>query len=81
MSQRLLEQRNGVTFVECLETCINTSELVNEWQRLSGKTLLPASPIARMIDEATGYDMAVMGEFADFVYTHVFSTFGGTITA
>ncbi len=73
IDQRLLELRNGVSFVECLEACIN-SELVTEWQRLSGKQLIASSAIGRMIDEATGYDMAVMGEFADFVYTYVFQT-------
>lgn len=71
---RFLELRNGVSFVECLETCVN-SEIVTEWQRLSGKQLVASSAIDRMIDEATGYDLAVMGEFADFVYTYVFQTF------
>ena len=73
IEQRLLELRNGVSFVECLEAAVN-SELVTEWQRLSGKQLIANSAIGRMIDEATGYDLAVMSEFADFVYTYVFST-------
>ncbi len=77
---RLLEQRGGVSFLECLELCLLTREFRKEWERLEGKTLegktfLPASPIERMIDEKTGYDMTMMREFADFVYAHVFRTF------
>ena len=72
---RLLEQRNGVSFLECLEMSIHTP-LLTEWERLSGKKLVPPSLLDRMIDEATGYDMVVMKEFADFVYTCIFLTFG-----
>ena len=71
---RLLEHQNGVTFLECLEMCIH-SNLVTEWQRLSGKKLVASNPLDRMIDEATGYDQAVMGEFVDFVYDYVWVTF------
>lgn len=74
IESRLLEQRNGVSFLECLEASMR-SEMVGEWQRLTGKTLIATSPLDRMIDEATGYDQAVMGEFADFVYEYVFKTF------
>lgn len=42
---RLLEIRNGLTFMECL------------------------------IDEATGYNLHVMGKFADFVYDCIFLKF------
>lgn len=72
---RLLEERNGVTFLDCLDTCIHEHEFIAQWERLSGKKLLPASPLDRMIDEATGYNMVVMSEFADFVYEFVFSVF------
>ncbi len=68
---RLLEVRNGIPFIGCLETALH-SDLVKEWERLSGKKLLPASPLDRMIDSATGYDMVMMREFADFVYEYVF---------
>ena len=74
---RLLEKRNGVSFLECLEASIH-SDLLQEWERLSGKKLVATSPIDRMIDEATGYDMHVMQEFADFCYTYVYSTYPGT---
>lgn len=72
---RLLEQRHGITFLECLQTCLHTREFVKEWERLWGKQLVSKTPLDRMIDSATGYDMAVMGEFADFVYECVFSLF------
>lgn len=72
---RLLEQRNGVTFAECLETALH-SELLTEWQRLSNKKLIASSPLDRMIDQATGYDQAVMQEFADFVYEYAWQSFG-----
>ena len=71
---RLLEQRNGISFLECLQASMQ-SDLVPEWERLSGKHLIAKSPIDRMIDEATGYDQAIMREFADFVYECVFMTF------
>jgi hypothetical protein len=71
---RLLEQRNGVSFMACLAEAIH-SELVTEWQRLSGKKLIATRSLDRRIDEATGYDMAVMHEFADFVYEYVFKLF------
>lgn len=75
MESRLLEIRNGVPFLECLEHCLYTREFRTEWERLSGKTLLAKTPLDRMIDEATGYDQAVMKEFADFVYECVFLLF------
>lgn len=71
---RLLERRNGISFLECLETCIHEREFVAQYQRLSGKKLVPTNPIDRMIDEATGYNMVVIGEFVDFVYEFVFQT-------
>lgn len=71
---RLLEVRNGITFLQCLEQCIHT-DLVTQWERLSGKKLVARNPLDRAIDEATGYDMAVMQEFADFCYNFVFLMF------
>ena len=70
---RLLEQRNGVTFFECLQVSLY-SELLPQWERLSGKKLLASSPFDRLIDQATGYDLTLMREFADFVYECVFCT-------
>jgi hypothetical protein len=75
VDSRLLEVRNGVSFLECLETCTHNSEFVAQWERLNGKKLVATSPIDRMIDEATGHDVAMIGEFADFVYDYVFRIF------
>lgn len=72
---RLLEVRNGISFIECLEMCIQQRDLVTEWERLSEKKLVAANPLDRMIDEATGYDQAVMGEFVDWIYNYVWVTF------
>lgn len=72
---RLLEVRNGVSFLECLELCIQQADLIAQWERLSHKKLVASNPLDRMIDEATGYDQAVMGEFVDFVYNYVWMTF------
>lgn len=72
---RLLEQRNGITFLECLELCIQQADLIAQWERLSGKKLVATSPLDRMIDASTGYDVAVMGEFVDFIYDFVWVTF------
>lgn len=72
---RLLEHRNNVSFLECLDVCAHNREFVAQWQRLYGKQLIATNTLDRMIDEATGYGLAVMAEFADFVYAYVFSTF------
>lgn len=70
---RLLEVRNGITFVQCLEHCLHDRDFRTQWERLSGKTLLARNPFDRLIDKATGYDLAVMQAFADDVYRTVFS--------
>lgn len=72
-SSRLLEVRNGVTFLDCLIEATQTP-IVTEWERLSGKKLVSLSPLDRMIDDATGYGNAVLGEYVDFVYEFVFLT-------
>lgn len=71
---RILEERGGVTFIDCLHACMMNSEFVHEWERLWGKKLTSKNVLDRMIDEATGYDLAVMREFADAVYQFVFCT-------
>lgn len=67
---RLLEVKNGVTFLQCLEQALH-SELLQQWERLTGNKLLASNRLNRMIDEATGYDQQLMKEFADFVYHFV----------
>lgn len=72
---RLLEVRNGLTFAECLIISASEPELVQQWERLTGNTLISSNPLNRMIDEATGYNLHVMGKFADFVYDCIFLKF------
>ncbi len=60
---KLLEKRNGISFLEFLETCIHESEFVAQWERLTNNKLVVTNPIDSMIDKATGYDMVVMGKF------------------
>jgi len=64
---RLMQERNGVTFIDCLEAAVR-SDLVKEWERLSGKKLVARSPLDKMIDEATGYSN---GEYRDFITEQV----------
>jgi hypothetical protein len=72
---RFIEVRGGMTFIEVLWICLNAREFVVEWERVSGMSLFPKSPLDKMIDEATGYDKVVMSAFADFVYDYVFKLF------
>jgi hypothetical protein len=71
---RLLEERGGVRFGDCLRASTQSKLLVQQWERLSGKKLVAGNPLHRMIDEATGYNAVPMRAFADFVYRYVFST-------
>lgn len=71
----MLAVRQGIPFIECLNRCLHTPELVQQWERLSGKKLVSASPIERAIDEATGYDIELIKEFAEFVYEFIFLRF------
>ena len=73
-SSRLLEVRNGVTFLDCL-IATTESDFVKEWERLNKKKLVATSPIEKMIDTATGYDKVVLQEYIDAVYNTVFLTF------
>ena len=75
---RLLEVKNGVTFLQCLEASLH-SDLLKEWERLTGNKLIASNPLDRMIDDATGYSLHTMAAFADFVYQFVWSNW--TITS
>lgn len=72
-ASRLLEIRQGVTFLDCLIVATN-SDFPKEWERLTGKKLVALSPIDRMIDEATGYNKVLIQEYVDAVYNTVFLT-------
>lgn len=75
MDNRLLEMRNGLSFLECLEFCLLQPQFVADWERLSGQKLLSKNWLHQRIDEATGYDQEMIKLFADFVYKTVFLLF------
>lgn len=61
-----------MTFHECLMFCAKQSELVENFNRLTGYKLgEPRSPIDQMIDQATGLEDEAMREFISFVHEFV----------
>jgi len=51
-----------VTAIDVVMACAREPEFVANWARLRG-IVLPASPMDRMIDEATGNDSAIARQF------------------
>lgn len=65
---------SDMTFFACLLQCLDTPELVREFDRLCGthlSTLTSRSPLDAAIDEATGRDMAALEQFAAFVHEFI----------
>jgi hypothetical protein len=65
-----------MTFIGCLMQCLDTPELVREFDRLNGThlgTVATRSPLDAAIDEATGRDKAALDQFAAFVYEFVWT--------
>lgn len=63
-----------MTFTECVMECAGNSELVAEFDRLSGSNLsLKGAKIELMIDEATGRLNAELAMFVSFVYERVWT--------
>lgn len=66
---------------ECIVTCLQNSEFMREYRRLSGsKVGLTLSPIEQMVDQATRYaaiqakkDMDEFAEFVEFVVRAVYT--------
>ena len=59
------------TLEETIRICLETPELVKEYERLVGEKLVPTTPIHIMIDEATGYDKKKAHDFFDFVRDYI----------
>jgi len=60
-----------VSFTDCVLECGKNTELVEQFDRLTGSSLSKLgsrSGFDRMIDDATGYDRAQAAKFAAFVY-------------
>lgn len=66
---RLFEEKQGVTFYECVLLCAGEPELVSNFNRLWGFKDRP--PLVRQVDESTGYYQET---FIDFVYKYVWGT-------
>ncbi len=60
-------------FLRCLLEAIDTPELVSNFDRLYGATLTArTSPIARMVDEATGKREDDFRAFVEFVHYGIY---------
>lgn len=59
------------TLEETIKLCIQTPELIKEYERLLDKKFVPSSPIEKMIDEATGYDKKLAHDFFNFVRDYI----------
>lgn len=84
----MTEQTEAKTdgFFECVEMCASRPEFVSEFNRLTGRklgeNLVPSSPIAKMVDEATGFDEARDTQqredsraFIEFCFEYVWAPF------
>ena len=64
-----------MTFIECLDYCIEQKDLVSEFNRLTNSKLGidTRSPIDKAIDKACGYDeqKKYMQEFIEFIYEFI----------
>lgn len=74
-----------MTFEDCVLECCKNQELVEQFNRLTGKKVLvqfyeKRQPIVQMIDEATGYQRVLdqnshedMQAFITFVFEYIWS--------
>lgn len=69
-----MSDRAEVSLGECVAVAASNSEFVDNWTRLRGFTL-PASPIERMVDEASGHGEAIAVQFIadvrDLIYSRL----------
>lgn len=61
-------------FVKCLTEAVGTKEMVEQFNRLAGRSLLARkSPIDQMIDRATSKDHDDMRAFCEFVHECIYT--------
>jgi len=61
-----------ITLEEAIVESLNTPELINQYQRLTGSRLIGKAPIDLMVDRATGYDdTKEWFKFFDFVKNYI----------
>ena len=66
-------RKDGITFIQCVDACLDTPELVKQFDRLWGTNLLRAgAPIDLAIDVATGRQHSDMNQFLKFVWNCIF---------
>ncbi len=64
---------DGLTFAACLHESAGVTELMREFDRLYGASLVSrTTPIGRMVDETTGKRDEDMQAFLRFVWNSVF---------
>lgn len=70
-----------MTFIECLRACAAHSELVENFNRLTGSRLgIDRSPVEALVDQATGYEevlaaqqAAQCAQFVQFVFDAIWT--------
>lgn len=68
--------RNGISFRECMVTCLQDMDVVREYDRLMGTKLSRRGDlIGQMIDEATGRRKKEMEGFIEFCWEYIFLRF------
>lgn len=69
----LAERSDGLTFMQCVESAAGSSEIVANFDRLTGSNLLRrGAPINLMIDDATGKAKSDIESFLRFVWNCIF---------
>lgn len=60
-----------ISLEQAITEAINTSELIQQYERLTGARLRGGAPIEQMIDKSTGYDKEQWNRFFDFVRDYI----------
>jgi hypothetical protein len=67
-------RKDGITFIECLEMCIDNRSLLKQFDRLNGTNLsLKGLPIEIEIDKASGRLDDDFLKFVEFVWEYIFT--------
>lgn len=67
-------RKDGITFIECMEMCIDNKNLIREFDRLNGTNLSRKGLVIEvMIDEVSGRFEEDFIQFVDFVWDHIFT--------
>lgn len=76
LAEKLATVRKGVSFEQCLYTCVNDKEFVASFDALMGTNLsLKGSPLDLLIDVESGRLDSDIEKFIDTCWDTVFSRF------